>query len=79
MNPADDQSGSALSALADFLPGGIRFRVMLLVLMVAAVAVDALWMQGDLFGGPVWRGILWLLVALGLGIGLLARFRFLRR
>lgn len=75
MNSATEKPDHAPSALLDILPGGFRFRLAPVALIVALIGTDTVWMQGHLFGGPIWRGILWLLVGLGLGIGLLARLR----
>ncbi len=59
---------------ADPLPGlpGGRLRPVLLALLIAVIAGDFLWLKGALFGSVLWRALLWVLVAIGLAIGIYA-------
>jgi hypothetical protein len=57
-------------------PGGTRGRLVLIAALAALVVLDGLWLGGTLFRSTAWRGLLWVLVAAGLGIG---AFAYLRR
>lgn len=51
---------------------GGRLRPAILALLTAVIAGDFLWLKGALFGSVLWRALLWVLVAIGLAIGIFA-------
>jgi hypothetical protein len=58
-----------------FFQGGWP-RTIVLIALAALVVVDSTFWQSLLFGSRLWRGMLWVLVVGGLGIG---GFAFWRR